>query len=1747
MSKKGSRVAAALSIARRVKRADGGEVSYDPMTGLRIGADTERTEPEAAPNRYARATIQSIAGMPKAMLWDAPRELGEAVERMPMPGAERTPETEAAMQDAAGQSFMTAVGTAGASMPFAKPGAAGIFGGKLAQTADHAALARAEELSAKGVDQRAIFNDTGWFQGADGQWRFEIPDENAKFARVHGRGTIDNWPFDRAHETSVGTAFEHPDLYAAYPDLKDTSLAFEPMQNLNGYYRRPGTETPGDLIPPPDEKVALNVRGSRYGADKDQSRSTMLHELQHAVQTREGFVPGSSTQAMQPVVQAGQDARVLSMMKTDGLPPEQAIETFRRINGRDPHPAAQMLVEQLTPEQLAKIETDPYEAYRRVAGEVEARNVQARRDFNPVQRTKPPWVTEDIPREKQLIGAPHDPAAPPLAADVVPQPGAAADPGAVGSGGGGPGGNASLPEAQAAAARWAGERQPLEGLPGPLKIGDAHFVPGPIGKVHDVAEAYMREHHPDRPYTPPTKYHPIDPEHSQAIAKAYEEMAHTPNDPATKASYEALIDETAKQYQAIKKTGLKIEPIKPGMDDPYAANPRLAAKDVAENNHLWFFPTESGFGTVNKISDNPMLRNTGEKIGDHPLLANDMFRIVHDYFGHLKEGHGFRAAGEDNAWRTHSAMYSDIARPAMTTETRGQNSNVNYSNKPLHSVIGEARARELYGDEGRAAGAESSPPQRGGVSHGESVPGVQSMARHDGSVLQSKEPELGELRSARDNGASADASSARLSGRHGTASDIEASGRPLSEQQRPLRAGERAVGDAAREPSKSGSQHDADLRWQESSDVGVGREDRNIPAHAVGSDQQVRLDRGAGADAAKREPHWKTITVGEHNRRANAADTIYADQKVGLMPEWTMRDRNSAAPIMVYHGTPHSFGRFDYSRIGAGEGNQAYGHGLYFAGHEPVSEWYRHQLATRQDPLLDKYKLQEVGHVIGSHLSDVGGDPAKLAAKYAEQLDKLRSSSVQDKMTQNMIDEYGRRIDYLNNPQRATGHMYQVGMEVNPDNLLDYDASFANQTPHVQGRTGPMLEQSIAEQKAAIERLLDKGGTGTPGSRMFRPFTSFKRQNLEGNLLMLQQAGPAPFKGSEIYQRAGMPAGNPNEGAVKASQRLRGMDIPGLRYKDAGSRAPGQQGSHNYVMFGDDMLKILRKYGVVGIPAAGVLGADGEERRAMGGKVSRAMKLARKLKRASGGAAFGVLSPAEQAEVDDVAPMAIGRSPDDSPVLFKTADPRFGITQQDFDRGLAVGLNAATVGGKGAGPVRRLVDDTGAAMTIARKAKRYAEPEYTEGGSRIINKGVENPPDPSVQTVADPHRMMYPGVYRNPRIIAEEAAARVGEEDPAMQRLFGVTRGDLREMAKGRVGNEDPRLRLSQTRAARSARRTSRPRRTPSGCRTSWPRPDATRGCAPRMRGTSWTRCTGAWSSCTARRRPKRYKPPQHPDRHGLARLGRDDRDPARHRRALAQRTGPLRRLPEICRRAGGDALEPRFPQDMRYIGGHPYHRTSQGEPMAKYLEAGSIQSKAPKVPLYVHASGVPETGFQTSGPVGDAHFRAASACPTPARARPTCRARSRRSEYQTLQPWWQHEVAGQVGLESVPAQARLWTALGPQTGVESERWARRNWSCCRSRSWRRRGACGCRRRPRATWCCRARPAPACSRAASWRPARSRRCASIMRPAARSPMRSASRATSSVQPGARSMSAPSSGTLVDGRTRFRWKFRMDHT
>lgn len=176
----------------------------------------------------------------------------------------------------------------------------------------------------------------------------------------------------------------------------------------------------------------------------------------------------------------------------------------------------------------------------------------------------------------------------------------------------------------------------------------------------------------------PGEYAAVDGERAARIAAEYEAMQHAPQDPEVRAAYDAMIAETLAQYQAIKATGLQVDFITG--DNPYSV-PYEAILDVRENNHLWVFPTDDGFGisfTDADVLDNPLLALTDETISGKPARANDIFRVVHDYFGHIKDGNGFGPTGEENAWQSHVKMYSPLAARAMTSETRGQNSWVNF-------------------------------------------------------------------------------------------------------------------------------------------------------------------------------------------------------------------------------------------------------------------------------------------------------------------------------------------------------------------------------------------------------------------------------------------------------------------------------------------------------------------------------------------------------------------------------------------------------------------------------------------------------------------------------------------------------------------------------------------------------------------------------------------------------------------------------------------------------------------------------------------------------------------------------------------------------------------------------------------------------------------------------------------------------------------------------------------------------------
>jgi len=163
-----------------------------------------------------------------------------------------------------------------------------------------------------------------------------------------------------------------------------------------------------------------------------------------------------------------------------------------------------------------------------------------------------------------------------------------------------------------------------------------------------------------RPYNPIKTYKTLDQGRARRIADEYERMAHDPHNPVVRSAYEAMIVETIAQYQFIKSLRVKIDVMRPG-EYPYTASPRLAILDLVENKHFWLYPSSSGLGPDDSYNrDDLLLALTDEYIGDMQLCANDVFRIVHDFFGHAKEGGGFRAEGEENAWRCHACMYSRL-------------------------------------------------------------------------------------------------------------------------------------------------------------------------------------------------------------------------------------------------------------------------------------------------------------------------------------------------------------------------------------------------------------------------------------------------------------------------------------------------------------------------------------------------------------------------------------------------------------------------------------------------------------------------------------------------------------------------------------------------------------------------------------------------------------------------------------------------------------------------------------------------------------------------------------------------------------------------------------------------------------------------------------------------------------------------------------------------------------------------------
>ena len=259
-----------------------------------------------------------------------------------------------------------------------------------------------------------------------------------------------------------------------------------------------------------------------------------------------------------------------------------------------------------------------------------------------------------------------------------------------------------------------------------------------------------------------------------------------------------------------------------------------------------------------------------------------------------------------------------------------------------------------------------------------------------------------------------------------------------------------------------------------------------------------------------------------------------------------MADESGA--LRLFHGSPHDFDRFSMSKIGTGEGAQAYGHGLYFAENENIARSYRDALSNSNPYTSGQYYSVD-GSPVRFTWSGAQEDPKAMAAKMIDDLGgdkaaaiaRARDVAASGDTTQNWA-EIASAIEKIGTVERmkgVPGRMYEVQINADPNDFLDWD-------------------KPLSQQPKALEALRPViGNVSNPGY---------------GVKSAIDDA-------SKYLGYADDPR--------RAEDLLRSAGIPGIRYLDAGSRGAGD-GSRNYVVFDENLIEIVRKYGIAG--AAAMLG-----------------------------------------------------------------------------------------------------------------------------------------------------------------------------------------------------------------------------------------------------------------------------------------------------------------------------------------------------------------------------------------------------------------------------------------------------------------------------------------------------------------------------------------------------------------------------
>ncbi|WP_433872601.1 crotonobetainyl-CoA--carnitine CoA-transferase [Saccharopolyspora sp. CA-218241] len=162
----------------------------------------------------------------------------------------------------------------------------------------------------------------------------------------------------------------------------------------------------------------------------------------------------------------------------------------------------------------------------------------------------------------------------------------------------------------------------------------------------------------------------LSPAYCRAVADHFDRAPVVPADARLRAAYRSLQEENLAQYQAILDAGLRVEPWL-GEGAPYR-NSRHLYERVRATGVLHVHLTRSGHGPARPRLPHPMREPAGITSGGVEFAHNDVFRAVHDVFGHVMHGNAFGPRGEFRATYCHLTMYPASVHPVLFAEQVGQ-------------------------------------------------------------------------------------------------------------------------------------------------------------------------------------------------------------------------------------------------------------------------------------------------------------------------------------------------------------------------------------------------------------------------------------------------------------------------------------------------------------------------------------------------------------------------------------------------------------------------------------------------------------------------------------------------------------------------------------------------------------------------------------------------------------------------------------------------------------------------------------------------------------------------------------------------------------------------------------------------------------------------------------------------------------------------------------------------------------------